>query len=75
MWKVCYRKTSLHTFHLTILTMILTGAIGCSNSAPVDEKVRIETADTELYADIRGNDRDAPILLYLHGGPANPFGI
>ena len=53
-------KRSQHAFLLMVLSMILMGTTNCSTSVPVDEKARIKTADTELYADIQGNDPDAP---------------
>jgi pimeloyl-ACP methyl ester carboxylesterase len=60
---------------LTTISIILSGNPINTSATSIDEKVYIKTEDTELYADIKGNDRNAPILLYLHGGPANPLGI
>ena len=41
----------------------------------VNQQIFIETEDTALYANIRGNNENAPILLYLHGGPGSPLGV
>jgi pimeloyl-ACP methyl ester carboxylesterase len=41
----------------------------------VDEQVLIDVGDTRLFADIRGSEMDAPLLLYLHGGPGSPLGV
>ncbi|UCF06566.1 MAG: alpha/beta hydrolase [bacterium] len=77
--KICkldmHQKSNNSLFFVTIISVILFAKPICLNADSINEKVRIKTADTELYADIKGNDRNAPILLYLHGGPANPFGI
>ena len=35
----------------------------------------IKSADTQLYLELRGRADRSPILLYLHGGPGNPFGV
>jgi hypothetical protein len=49
----------------------------CAGELPpgVDEQVRIDAGDTRLFAEIKGAVEDAPLLLYLHGGPANPLGV
>jgi len=35
----------------------------------------IKSNDTQLYLELRGPAERNPILLYLHGGPGNAFGI
>lgn len=62
------------TLILVFLYLYIFDFISLSGGS-IDEKLHIPTADTGLYAEIRGRDSGAPVLLYLHGGPANPFGI
>jgi proline iminopeptidase len=38
---------------------------------PVSEKVMLDVGENELYLEIAGQSMDAPLLLYLHGGPGN----
>jgi len=59
----------------TFIWSMLFGSCFSISTASIHETVRIKTADTELYAEISGDDTNAPVLLYLHGGPANPFGF
>jgi pimeloyl-ACP methyl ester carboxylesterase len=74
--KYCIYYKSIHIILLfVVISIILSGYPINACATSINEKVYIKTEDTELYADIKGNDRNAPILLYLHGGPANPFGI
>ena len=44
-------------------------------AAGIHENVLIESGDTELFVEIDGDRKNAPVVLYLHGGPANPMGI
>src|SRR5262249_4900079 len=38
----------------------------------VDDSRRIKVGGAELYVEIRGPNRSAPLLLWLHGGPGGP---
>src|SRR5215831_14007017 len=38
----------------------------------VDDSRRIKVGGAELYVEIRGLNRSAPLLLWLHGGPGGP---
>lgn len=38
----------------------------------IDEKIYVDINGQQQYVFIRGIDVKNPIILYLHGGPANP---
>ena len=60
------------------LPLVCAAFFACSRARtpPVDERVLIDVGDTRLHAEIRGNDAtNAPLLLYLHGGPGSPLGV
>ena len=57
-----------------VLSAVLS-ACAAPASVGIDEEVLIDTGDAELFAEIRGSDRGAPLLLYLHGGPGSPWGV
>jgi proline iminopeptidase len=38
---------------------------------PVREETMLDVGGTEVYLEISGQRADAPVLLYLHGGPGN----
>ena len=38
----------------------------------VEELLKISVGGTEQWISVRGNDRNNPILLMIHGGPASP---
>jgi pimeloyl-ACP methyl ester carboxylesterase len=46
-----------------------------AQAAKVHETTLVASGDTELYVEIEGPRENAPVILYLHGGPANPLGI
>lgn len=48
-------------------TRTLTPAIKGDNS--ISELRKVNIGDTELEIMIRGNDRDNPVLIFVHGGP------
>jgi pimeloyl-ACP methyl ester carboxylesterase len=54
--------------------MIYVMMIHCEPNKKLTEDVYIRTFNTELFARIRGDSINSPIILYLHGGPANPLG-
>ena len=49
----------------------------CAQGSPsqLNERVFIDVGDTTLYAEIRGKNESAPLLLFLHGGPGSPLGV
>jgi proline iminopeptidase len=56
--------------HIAALLVILTvWACGPVSAAPVRAETRLEVDGAELYLMTRGERSDAPILLWLHGGP------
>ncbi len=62
---------------LTVL-MVAAGLLASPDLAvgqSVDERLYIESDGAQLFLEVRGADREAPVLLYLHGGPGNPLGI
>lgn len=42
---------------------------GSDASASVSEQIRVPVDGAELYLELRGEHADAPLLLWLHGGP------
>jgi proline iminopeptidase len=40
-------------------------------AAPVSEQLRLDVGGNELYLDVSGQRADAPLLVYLHGGPGH----
>jgi pimeloyl-ACP methyl ester carboxylesterase len=46
-----------------------------AGAAAISEDVLVDSGDTKIFVHIRGEKSDAPVLLHLHGGPANPMGI
>jgi pimeloyl-ACP methyl ester carboxylesterase len=41
----------------------------------VSDKVLVDSGDTKLYVEIRGQKKTAPVVLFLHEGPGNSVGI
>jgi pimeloyl-ACP methyl ester carboxylesterase len=41
----------------------------------VSDNVLVASGDTEIYVDIRGQKKNAPVVLVLHEGPGNAVGI
>jgi len=69
-------NTYRYTLRISLIPVILSlFLLACFSQNSIDEEVYIKTKDTQLYANIKGENLDAPILLFLHGGPASPFGV
>ncbi|MBP2680687.1 MAG: pip2 [Candidatus Krumholzibacteriota bacterium] len=41
----------------------------------VSDRVFVDSGDTKLFVEIRGQKKNAPVALVLHEGPGNPVGI
>ena len=50
--------------------LVLLAACGRPTS-PVSEEMMLDVGDNELFLEISGPSTDAPLLLFLHGGPGN----
>jgi pimeloyl-ACP methyl ester carboxylesterase len=55
---------------LSFLPLLLQAEI--SFAAPVNDQIRLEIDDgVEVFVEISGENDDAPLLMFLHGGPGN----
>ncbi len=75
----------LHPFYLVLLAFLLriSNANGsttnkalsdlCKKQQPVDFAGYVEIGGIPQWLQIRGNNCQYPIILFLHGGPANPL--
>ncbi len=64
----------------TWLFIATTGCVlAASDARPaapvVHDEVFVPSDGTQLYVEIKGAKKDAPVVLLLHEGPANPLGI
>jgi len=41
----------------------------------VSDAVFVDSGNTRLFVEIKGNKKNAPVLLFLHEGPGNPIGV
>jgi proline iminopeptidase len=59
-------------FSRSKITGIVANARKIVGAAGVEELVAIPIGGTQQWISVRGHDRDNPILLMIHGGPASP---
>lgn len=52
-----------------LLVLLLTS--GCAFGAPVNERLMLDVGNTEVYVEVSGQKKDAPLLVFLHGGPGS----
>jgi proline iminopeptidase len=57
---------------LLACTSLTLGSCAKGGGDSVDVSRRIKVGGAELYVEIRGPNRSAPLLLWLHGGPGGP---
>src|SRR5262245_18551828 len=57
---------------LLACTSLTSGSCARVGGDSVDDSRRIKVGGAELYVKIRGPNRSAPLLLWLHGGPGGP---
>ena len=55
-----------------VCTFLAPGSRAQDGGDPVAVSERIKVRNAELYLEIRGPARSAPLLLWLHGGPGGP---
>ena len=66
----------LHHFIAAVLCLVPAAFAIASGVAPqMAESVLVKSNDTQLYVELRGRSEHSPLLLYLHGGPGNAFGL
>jgi proline iminopeptidase len=67
---------------LSAAVCVVVGCVGAlvtmdARAAPpaVHDRAFVPSGDTEIFVEIRGARKDAPVVLFLHEGPAAPVGI
>jgi proline iminopeptidase len=65
-------KTADKQFSRTQLTAIVADARKIVSGKGVEEQLEIPIGGTKQWITVRGRDRNNPILLMIHGGPASP---
>lgn len=62
-----------------VVFVIAAAFVAASYSRPaaraVKDKALVPSGSTSIYVDIRGARQDAPVVLFLHEGPANVLGV
>ena len=71
------KKMSLAVVVFFAATMGFAGVVGAQSTggSAIDEGVFVKSGDTKIFVHLKGEKKNAPVLLHLHGGPANPMGI
>jgi len=46
-----------------------------AQASPLADTAWVHATDTRLFLELRGQATEGPILLFLHGGPGNAFGL
>ncbi|UCF20308.1 MAG: alpha/beta hydrolase [Gemmatimonadota bacterium] len=71
------RKRSNRSVVIAPIIVLVAGPVTLppANGQSVDESVFVESDGAQLFLEVRGADRNSPVLLYLHGGPGSPLGI
>lgn len=54
------------------VVLLLAAAISTAAAQPVDENAFVEIGGIRQWVSISGEKADAPVMLFLHGGPGNP---
>ncbi len=55
---------------VAILVFLLVTS-GCTLRKPVDERVTLDVNAAQLYFEVSGQNENAPLLVFLHGGPGS----
>jgi proline iminopeptidase len=70
------RRRSGRIVRLTVAVVVSTLLVNCAASrgtgigrVPLARAERVEVEEGRLFLQVRGEDREAPVLLWLHGGP------
>src|SRR5436309_3442463 len=58
-----------------VFFMFSVSQMAASQTTQIAESPIISSNDTKLFLELRGPSRNTPILLFLHGGPGNVFGL
>lgn len=62
------RPNHLVIARATLIALVLCSLSDCASPA-INVAERIDVGDAKLYVEVRGADRRAPLMVWLHGGP------
>jgi poly(3-hydroxybutyrate) depolymerase len=65
----------LRIIAVALFVVLAEFAIASSAAGQVADSTVLKSNDAQLYLELRGQAERSPILLYLHGGPGNAFGL